>query len=210
MRAEPGNGNAGSVHSEPATDDPDELLPERPAARLRWWLVLGVVILVAVGVQVVRHSRVEVVTGTGRTAVAPAIALRAPLSSVVGNRCPTAVVCGVSPSVTPGMSAQFQRDFPGATVSLQASAFDAGAPRTYWQQISATTSAGTVVVVTEQRLNTSARPRSGTTHSPDGATVTVRQARKGWVLIADLLGDGPSGLPVAAAQHWVAAAPLPR
>ncbi len=210
MRAEPGNGNAGSVHSEPAADDPDELLPERPASRSRWWPVLGVILLVAVGVQVVRHSRVEVVPGTGRSAVAPAMALPAPLSSVVGSRCPTAVVCGVSQSVTPGMSGKFQRDFPGATILMQASAFDAGAPRTYWQQISATTAAGTVVVVTEQRLNTSVRPRSGTTRTDDGATVTVRQVRKGWVLTANLLGTGPAGLPVAAAQHWVAAAPLPR
>jgi hypothetical protein len=176
----------------------------------RWWLVLGVIVLLAAGVQVARHSRVEVVPGSGRSTVAPAVALPAPLSSVVGSRCPTGVVCGVSASVTPGMSAVFRRDFPGATIHLQASAFDAGAPRTYWQQISATTPAGTVVVVTEQRLNTSTRARSGTTSSADGATVTVRRARTGWVLIANLLGGGPSTLPVASAQHWVAAAPLPR
>ena len=172
--------------------------------------MLGVLVLVAAGVQVARHSRVEVVPGSGHAALPPAAALPAPLSSVVGSRCPTGVVCGVSPSVTPGMSGQFRRDFPDAMIHLQASAFDAGAPRTYWQQISATTTAGTVVVVTEQRLNTSTRPRSGTTRSADGATVTVRQARTGWVLIANVLGTGPPDLPVAAAQHWVAAAPLPR
>ena len=210
MRAVPADGNAGRVHPGPAADSPDELLPERPASKSRWWAVLGVIVLVAVGVQAVRHTRVDVVQGSGHASIAPATALPGQLSSVVGNRCPTGVVCGVSPFVTSGMSSQFRRDFPGTTIHLQASAFDAGAPRTYWQQITASTSAGTVVVVTEQRLNTSSRPKSGTTRSFDGATVTVRRARAGWVLIANLLGSSSSELPVAAAQHWVAEAPLPR
>jgi hypothetical protein len=169
-------------------------------------------VAVAVAVQLVRHDRVQTVPGSGRAPASPSpVARPAPLSAVVGNRCPTGVVCGVSASVTVGLATEFRRDFPDASVSLQASAFDAGGPRVYWQQISATTPAGTVVVLTEQRLNTTpARAPTALTQRTMGSTVTVRQTRAGWLLIADLLGSSAAGLPVGAARHWVTAAPLPR
>ena len=50
------------------------------------------------------------------------------------------------------MAAGFRKDFPGAVISLQASAFDAGEPKTYWQQISATEANGVTIVLTEQRM----------------------------------------------------------
>ena len=193
-----------------ADPDPGEELP--PPGRSRWWLALAAVVAVVAAVQLVRHDRVQTVPGSGRApASSSPVARPAPLSAVVGNRCPSGVVCGVSASVTAGLAAEFGRDFPDATISLQASAFDAGGPRVYWQQISATTPAGTVVVVTEQRLgHGSDRPPPEVTMSTDGSTVSVRRIRAGWLVIADLLGDGRSAPPVDAARHWVAAAPLPR
>ena len=68
-----------------------------------------------------------------------------------------------------------------------------------------------VVVLTEQRLgHGSDRPPPELTTSPNGSTVTVRRVRAGWLVIADLLGDGRSAPPVDAARRWVGAAPLPR
>jgi len=193
-------------------DPGEELLPA--VGRSRWWPALAAVVVVAAAVQLVRHDRVQTLPGAGRAAapVSPRPAARpAPLSAVVGNRCPTGIVCGVSATVTAGLATEFRRDFPDATISLQASAFDAGGPRIYWQQISATTPTGTVVVLTEQRLgHGSDRPPPELTTSPNGSTVTVRRVRAGWLVIADLLGDGRSAPPVDAARRWVGAAPLPR
>jgi hypothetical protein len=195
----------------------DEVLPA-PRVRLRRWryAVAALVLVLAGCVQVVlRHGLADVVHGTGHAAVAAAPAPRviegqALLSSVVGSRCPSAVVCGVGATVSPGMAAEFRAEFPGASVALQASAFDAGAPRTFWQQICATTPAGTSVVLTEQRVRVPVRHPSALTvkRTADGATVSQR--RGAWQVTADLTRAGSSAIPVAAARKWVAEASLPR
>ncbi len=195
----------------------DEVLAA-PRVRLRRWqyLAAGLVVVVAASVQaVVRHGPADVVRGTGRAAVPAAPAPRVIsgqelLSSVVGNRCPSAVVCGVGAIVSPVMAAEFRADFPDARLTMQARAFDAGAPRTFWQQISATTPAGTSVVLTEQRIQVAARHPSALTvrPTPDGAMVS--QKRGAWLVTANLIGTASSAIPVAAARKWVAEARLPR
>jgi hypothetical protein len=196
----------------------DEVLEAR-RVRIRPWqyVLVGLAVVAVGGVQVVRHGPHRPHPGSARTTVAVAaptprvITGPALLSSVVGNRCPTSVICGVGQHVSAGMAAEFRRDFPGAVITLQASAFDAGMPRTYWQQISATTSRGASVVLTEQRVRQPVAPRPLTVHSsPDGAAVSVSQTRANWLLIANLTGTGRSAVPVSAARRWVAETPLPR
>jgi hypothetical protein len=197
----------------------DEVLEARPA-RIRPWqyVTVGLVVVLAALVQVVaRHGLDDVVPGSGHAAVVaapPPRVIKGPglLSSVVGNRCPSGVICGIGARVSPGMNAQFRKNFPDATVGLQASAFDAGAPRTFWQQINATTPAGTSVVLTEQRVLVGPHGPSAMTvnRSPDGKTVTVSETRANWRVMANLDGTSPSAIPVSAARQWVAATPLPR
>jgi len=203
-------GEAGRVSDESG----DEVLAA-PRVRLRRWqyLVAGLVVVVAASVQVVvRHSLADVVRGTGHAAVPPprVISGQELLSSVVGSRCPSAVVCGVGATVSPVMAAEFRADFPDASVTMQARAFDAGAPRTFWQQISATTPAGTSVVLTEQRIQVAVRHPSALTvrPTPDGAMIS--QKRGAWLVTANLIGTASSAIPVAAARKWVAEAGLPR
>jgi hypothetical protein len=206
-------GEAGRVSDESG----DEVLAA-PRVRVRRWqyFVAGLAVVVAASVQVVvRDGLADVVRGTGHAAVHAAPAARVIsgqelLSSVVGSRCPSAVVCGVGATVSPGMAAEFRADFPGANVIMQARAFDAGAPRTYWQQISATTPAGTSVVLTEQRIQVAVRHPSALTvrPTPDGAM--LRQKRGAWLVTANLIGTGSSAIPIAAARKWVAEARLPR
>jgi hypothetical protein len=206
-------GEAGRVSDESG----DEVLAA-PRVRVRRWqyFAAGLVVVVAASVQVVvRDGMADVVRGTGHAAVPAAPAARVIsgqelLSSVVGSRCPSAVVCGVGATVSPGMAAEFRADFPRASVIMQARAFDAGAPRTFWQQISATTRAGTSVVLTEQRIRVAVRHPSALTvrPTPDGAMVS--QKRGAWLVTANLIGTGSSAIPVAAARKWVAEARLPR
>jgi hypothetical protein len=206
-------GEAGRVSDESG----DEVLAT-PRVRVRRWqyFAAGLVAVVAASVQVVvRDGLADVVRGTGHAAVHAAPAARVIsgqelLSSVVGNRCPSAVVCGLGSTVSPGMAAEFRADFPGASLTMQARAFDAGAPRTFWQQISATTPAGTSVVLTEQRIPVAVRHPSALTvrPTPDGAM--VRQKRGAWLVTANLIGTGSSAIPIAAARKWVAEARLPR
>ena len=187
---------------------------------MRTWQLAaaGVALLAVAGVQVARHGLPDVVHGSGHAVIAvkpaspPKIDRQATLSSIVGSRCPTSVVCGVSATVPAGMSAEFRKNFPDATVSLAASAFDAGSPKTYWQQIGATTPAGTSIVVSEQRIRVAipGPHRLTVNRSPDGATVTVSDARGAWLVMANLTGASASAIPVAAARRWVLATPLPR
>jgi len=192
----------------------DEVLAA-PRFRIRRWqyIAAGLAVVVAASVQVVvRHGLADVVHGTGHAAgAAPrVISGQELLSSVVGSRCPSAVVCGVGAAVSPAMTAGFHAEFPGARVTMQARAFDAGAPRTFWQQISATTPAGTSVVLTEQRIQVAVRHPSALTvrPTPDGAMIS--QKRGAWLVTANLIGTGSSAIPVGAARKWVAESRLPR
>ena len=203
------------------TDDPgDDVLEARPLRIGRWPLVAIAVVVVALGgVQVARHvgRHHTAVSAPARPSPTPTPQARviegqALLSNVVGSRCPTSVVCGVGATVSAGMAAGFRADFPDATISLQASAFDAGQPRTYWQQISATAASGVLIVLTEQRLLVP-RARSGAVvvnRSADGEAASVSKTRGAWRIIVNLTGSGVQALPVTAARHWVTVTPLPR
>lgn len=197
----------------------DEVLPAARAWVRRWhYVVAGLVLVVAASVQVVaRHGLVDVVQGAGHAHLLPAPAPaphdvdgQASLSSVVGSRCPSAVVCGVGATVSPRMAAEFRADFPGARITLQARAFDGGAPRTFWQQISAVTPAGTSVVLTEQRTLVPVRHPSALTVKPTPDGASIGQQRGAWQVTANLIGTGTSAIPLAAARKWVAEAHLPR
>jgi hypothetical protein len=191
-----------------------ELLPA-PRVRVRHWQYLAaalVVLVAAIAQLVVGRGLQNVVRGTGHPAVsaAPAPRIIQGLTAVVGSRCPSGVVCGVGATVSPGMAAEFRADFPGANVTLQASAFDAGAPRTFWQQICATTPSGTSVVLTEQKVPVPVGHASALTVKRTADRATVSQRRGAWQVTADLTRAGSSAIPVAAARKWVAEASLPR
>ncbi len=201
------------------TDDPDDDVLEARPIRIRRWHIaaIGIAVLAFGAIQVVRHTRDH--EPLARTTPQPSVSAtpagrviegQALLSNVVGNRCPTSVVCGVGATVSGGMAATFRADFPNAAISLQASAFDAGKPRTYWQQISATAAAGVSIVLTEQRLRVRPTGPAGlvVNRSLDGQAASVSINRAGWQVIANLTGTGT--LPVTAARRWVTATPLPQ
>jgi hypothetical protein len=197
----------------------DEDLLEAPRSKIRPWLVvvLGAALLVIGLIQLARrdthHATAAKPTPTTATSQPRVIDGQALLSSVVGNRCPTGVICGVGDTVAPGMRAALRTSFPSATVNFQARAFDAGRPRTYWQQISATTPDGTSIVLTEQRAIKRPHHPPGLNVQvwPTASAVTVHKWRGDWEVTAELLGTDTSGkLPVAVAKHWVAVVPLPR
>lgn len=195
----------------------DEVL-RASKVRIRPWqyAAVGLVLLVLAAVQVARHSP-RAVPGGGRAPVTSAPPAPAPriiegqeaVISSVSSRCPTGVVCGVSLTVSSGMAAAFSRDFPTATVSLRARAFDAGAPRTYWQQIEALMADGTSVVLTEQRLRSGSHRSSKVSTRGWSGGVTVAVTRSGFQVMANLYATGSSNLPITAARHWVETVPVP-
>lgn len=212
---------AGVTGDESRAESGEEVLGASKV-RIRPWQygVVALVLLVLGAVQVVRHStnktpgaRRSLVTPTPLAPAPRIIEGQAAVIASVGSRCPTSVVCGVSLTVSSGMATAFGRDFPTATVSLLAQAFDAGAPRAlvYWQQIGALMPDGTSVVLTEQRLlSGSHRSSRASVHGwPDGVTVTVTQTRSGWQVIANLYGTRSSTLPITTARHWVETVPIP-
>ena len=207
------------------TDDPGDDVLEAQPLRIRRWhaVVIAVVVVLAGGIQVARHAHhsapaaVPAATLPAPPSASPAPEIRAiqgqaVLSNVVGNRCPTSVVCGIGLRVSAGMEARFRKDFPGSVISLQASAFDAGEPKTYWQQINATAPNGVQIVLTQQRQLRPPAKLGGVVVTPtaDGTEVSVTEYRGAWRLIAGLTRSSTAPFPLAAARHWVTATPLPR
>ena len=183
--------------------------------------MIAVVVALAGGIQVARHAHHSAPSPVAQlparppespTPVARVIEGQAVLSNVVGNRCPESVICGVGATVSADMAAGFRKDFPGAVISLQASAFDAGEPKTYWQQISATEANGVTIVLTEQRmLRPPATPGNVVvTPTADGSSVSVVKTRGAWRFSARVDRPARQTFPLGAARHWVTATPLPR
>jgi hypothetical protein len=206
------------------TDDSgDDVLEARPLRIRRWHVVaIGAAVAVLASLQVARHASHHDPVARPPASAHPAASAsptppgrviegQALLSYVVGSRCPTSVVCGIGSTVSAGMAAEFRADFPDATISMQASAFDAGAPKTYWEQISATSPDGVTIVLTEQRILRPATHASTivVNRSLDGGTASYTKTRGAWRMMANLNGRAAT-LPVTAARHWVSATPPPR
>jgi len=174
-----------------------------------------------------RYAALVVVLVGGLLAADQAVApIATPIASTAGlvyadrGHCPITISCQVEGRPRQDMWASYNALFVNTNAYGGSVWYDPKSGIVYFQELDAVGAAGQTITLIEQRLDSKPdvsfgptvdiTPRSraaGPGSTRRSALVTAR--RGPWLVTASLAGPAHAGLPLDAALHWAAAAPLP-